>query len=211
MFFQHILKGINGINEHEAREILEKTGIQSNWLRASDGISAEEIMDKLTERNLLWHLQRYDRVDRRTNAPFCESTPFISTTAGTVEPDLIRSRNYLHDAFYRAARFATQQFRSGGYIFHGYVYTLGKKAIALQEFAEEVRDLHVYTGYLRYRYEGEVTAKIEIPPVRLHRAEWYWGPTLHEELSLGKDPEKKELLNPVFRPPEDYSNVRGML
>jgi hypothetical protein len=185
VWFQQVLKGINGIDETTAREILTRSGIGSNWWRTVGTISPSEQQDMLTPRNLDWHLNRYDDIDPMTGDRFSVNTPYISTTAGTVDPDPAHRRNVIRDAFFTAAWFATDGFRSDGYVFHGYVYTLGKPSVRLAEFAEEVRDLHAYTSYLPYRLEGELVAKISIPATRLEKAEKYTGRTLRRQLQSG--------------------------
>jgi hypothetical protein len=86
MFFQYVLKGISGIGHDEARYMLCKSGIACNWFRNTRHIFTEEIPAKLTVDSLDWHLHCYDRQMPDTNEPFRESTPYISTSAGTVEP-----------------------------------------------------------------------------------------------------------------------------
>jgi hypothetical protein len=211
MFFQYVLKGIHGIDRGQAEEIMSKTGIQCNWLRSGKA-SAEAIGSKLTEENLMWHLSRYEDIDPGTGRPFFEATPFISTSAGTVVDDFRRRRIYIRDAFFRAAVFATDRFRSDGWILHGYVYTLGRPSIELQEFAEEVRDLHVHTRWLKYRFEGEITAKMEIPSARLHCARLYQGPDLRAQLRRKEDPQPVDTIeNDHYCPPERFTNIRERL
>ena len=211
MFFQRVLKGIPEIDAKRVKQILYDTGIQSNWLR-SQTISAGEIKAKLNVDNLLWHLSHYKDVMPGDSRPFNEITPFISTTAGTAIEDRDAQRLYVHDAFYEAAKFATREFKRHGWIFYAYVYTLGKPSIELQEFAEEVRDYHVYAKFLKYRPQGEITAKIEIPPVRLHRAEFYRGPQLAAQLTAATKPTPvRTIKNHDYRPPEEYDNILGEL
>jgi hypothetical protein len=218
LFFQYVLKGINGINATQAEQMLKRTGIICNWWRTARtrSFSVEDIAAKLTPTNLDRHLRRYNELDPVTAEPFSNQTPFISTTAGTVEADVRRRKNYLRPAFWTAASFATDGFANSGFIFFGYVFTLGKPALELREFAEEPRDLHIYHDYLEYRDEGEIVAKVHIPSVRLQRCEGYRGPDLHDELRNGIwPPSCHEISNDgpdgSYRPPERFSNVRGVL
>jgi hypothetical protein len=213
MFFQHVLKGIHGIDRDEAVEILHSRGILCNWWLNAKTIKPDEVASKLTEQNLEWHLNRYDKEHPSTKEPFSRHTPFISTTAGTVEPDVARRRNYLRPALLTAALFATNWYAGDGWVFSGYVYTLGKPSVELQEFGEEVRDLHVYLDYLHFRDEGEVVAKIEIPCYRLDWCEFYQGKDLYRQLSSGEEPRTTEprISNPGYRPPYSYANVRNIL
>jgi hypothetical protein len=212
MFFQHILKGIPNIESEQVEHILSKTGLRCNWWRRVGSINGEQIKAKLNSHNLYLHLEHYQEVPPGGDRPFFEDTPFISTTAGTAVEDVAAGRLYVHDAFWEAANFATERFDSDGWIFYGYVYVLEKPSIELQEFAEEVRNFHQYARFLRYRREGEITAKIEIPSVRLQCAEFYRGHELGEQLMRGQRPEPVEVLrNDAYCPPERYANVLGQM
>jgi hypothetical protein len=210
VYFQRVLKGIHGVDDDHAKDMLCARGIACNWWRRVGVISPPEIQDKLTERNLDWHLNRYDQFDPSCGLPFCDDTPFVSTTAGAVERDALLARNIIHPPLLTALRFATDNFTQDGYVFHGYVYTLGKKSLDLEEFAEEVRELHIYTAHLPYQPEGEIVAKIHIPAVRLEKLEKYCAQDVFTQLAGGLAPTPVWThRNPLFRPPERYSNVRG--
>ena len=92
------------MNDRHAQQIVSEAGLVSNWwLNAPNGtISPAETQEKLTEPALYAHLTDYDRVRR--------DTPFISTTAGTVERDAARARNVFFPPMYTALRFATRNF-----------------------------------------------------------------------------------------------------
>lgn len=79
--------------------------------------------------------------------PFCEYSPFISLSAGTVEPRHDEKRNATFPAWYTALVFATDHGTVPGWVFYGYVSVLGRSAVPLLEFSEEVRDLHQYDFY----------------------------------------------------------------
>lgn len=90
MFFQMILKGIANDDDVWARHTLCESGILCRWWNRVGEIHPEEVKQRLTERNLMWHLSRYNRRDPLfNNDPFCDHSPFISTTASAVE----RGRN----------------------------------------------------------------------------------------------------------------------
>jgi hypothetical protein len=201
LYFQKVLKGVGGIDDDEARYIMREAGITSNWWRNVGKVTPAEVQAKLTVRNLRWHLDRYEDVDSATGAPFFENTPFISTTAGTVERDVRARGNVSFPPLFTAIRFATDDFTRGGYVFLAYVYTLAKQALPLVDFAEEVRDVHVYTGFLPFHFEGEVLVKMHIPSVRIERVDKYGAD--------GKVVRRES--NPAYEPPERYANVRGLL
>jgi hypothetical protein len=213
MIFQQILKGIpargegqgRGLSDEGVQEILNGGGIYSNWwLNAPGGtISPPEIAAKLTEKALVDHLVDYPSVE--------EVTPFISTTAGTVERDPANARNVFFPPMYTALRFATQDFRQDGYVFYAYLFLLGRKSIELEEFGEEIRDLNLYSGYYPWHPEGEIVAKVHIPARRIEKAEKYDHVELEERLDRGEVPAPRQVFTGagVYREPWEYANVRG--
>ncbi len=215
MYFQRFLKGIttyDNFDDDRAKMTLERHGILCNWWHNVGTITPEQIKDKITESNIYLHLERYDQVPAGENRPFRELTPFISTTGGVVERDRFNARNIVHPAFLTALLFATDWLHQPGYIFHGYLLTLGRKAIPFQRYAEEVRELNTYTSYLRFHEEGELLAKIDIPSHQLQRVE-KWDPIqVVNDLNANLRPSPKwSHENPGFSSPEQYSNIREVL
>jgi hypothetical protein len=213
MFFQMILKGIPGDNDAKAQQCLQRTGLRCTWWEHAGSITPDQIQDKLTERNLEWHLNHFDDPDPHEGGQvFRLHTPFISTTAGAIERDSRRPRNWRKPSFLTALQFATRNYTTSGFVFYGYVYTLGRKSIPLVPFAEEVRELHIYTDYLKYHPEGEVVAKIWIPAVNLQRYEKYDPASALEALRNGQKPDPVDTVwNAAYAAPEQYANVRGMI
>ena len=122
--------------------------------------------------SIMWHQNKYDDPDPlRSNQPFSEETPFISTTAGTVVRDNFNRTNILEPAQLTALRFATNGWQGSGMVVYCYVFILGKKAVGHEQFSEELRELNIYTGYSPYQPEGEITAKIQIPTTQIERIE----------------------------------------
>lgn len=212
MFFQLVLKGIAGLSRDEADGMFDG-GIQCNWWRRVHRITPQEIVDKLTERNLDWHLNHYDDPDPTMgNAPFSDNTPYISATAGSVERDTFARRNIVFDPFLTALRFATADFTVTGYVFSAYVFTLGRQSIELSEFAEEVRELNIYKNFLPYHPEGEVTAKIEIRGPQIEKWDEYDGPAVLQDLQQRRAPTPTMTsINPIYAPPQRYCNIRGLV
>jgi hypothetical protein len=212
MFFQKVLKGIAGLTRHDADQIF-RTGILCNWWHTVGTISPQEIVQKLNQRNLDWHLNHYDDPDPlMNNRPFRENTPYISVTAGVVERQAFLQRNIVFDPFITALRFATHDFTVTGHIFYAYVFTLGRQSLDLREFAEEVRELNIYKNFLPYHPEGEITAKIEIRGPQIERWEEYDGPMAMQSLYSGLLPQPKDTQpNPIYAAPEQYCNIRGLV
>jgi hypothetical protein len=212
MIFQKVLKGIGGITDAEAAAMLTHAGITCGWWHRVGTISPAEIKEKLTDENLFWHLERYDDIHPDTGRPFKEDTPYISTTAGSVERDQLLARNVFYPPLITALVFATNWFRRPGYVFYGYVCVLGKPSVPLEEFAEEVRELNIYTSWLRFHREGEIAAKILLPSTRLQRVERYDPLPAMQALRAGTKPVPPWFMdNPTFCPPEQFSNVRDVL
>jgi hypothetical protein len=212
MIFQKVLKGIGGISDSVASQMLTSAGIVCGWWNRVGRISPAEVKEKLTEDNLFWHLERYDDVHPTTGRPFNQDTPYISTTAGSVQRDQLLARNVFYPPLLTAILFATSWFQRPGYVFYGYVYVLGKKSVPLQEFAEEVRELNIYTSWLRFHEEGEIVAKIILPSTRLSRVERYEPSQSLRDLRRGVKPAPAWTLeNPTFCAPEGFSNVRDVI
>jgi hypothetical protein len=199
VFFQKILKGIGGIDRDAADAILGGAGIPCTWWHNAPDrqIRPDEIQAKLTPENLDRHLNDYDA--------FGPETPFISTTAGAVQGVYFLPNRIYHEPLAMAIHFATDGESRPGFVFYGYVFTIGKKAVELWPFAEEVREMHIYTEYLPYHHEGEIVAKIIIPSIQLERWEFY-------------DPAAPEWPGPaavrgnqLYERPERFANVREVL
>lgn len=212
MIFQRVLKGIPagkpgepGFTDEDAREIVSGRGLVSNWWRNApeNSISPPEIAEKLTEEALHAHLVEYDRVGH--------DTPFISTTAGTVERDVARARNVFFPPLYTALRFATRNFTGDGYLLYAYLFLLGRKSVELEEFAEEVRDVNSYTAFYAWHPEGEIVAKVHIPARRIEKIERYSHAGLQAALNRGSVPKPDETFRDtaMYRDPLQYANVRG--
>lgn len=212
MIIQRFIKGIPDINDDDVNEILE-SGIICNWWRNVGILPANEIQNRLDEDHLDWHQNRYEETHPDyDNEPFKEHTPFISTTAGTVEQDTVKMTHHYFPAWYEALRFATNFGNTNGWLFHGYVFVLGKKSVELRQFAEELRELNVYTGFSPFHPEGEITAKIIIPTAQIERAEFYDLQKVNQDFGNGNRPQPaKGISNPAYQPPENYTNLRGLL
>ena len=143
---------------------------------------------------------------------FSEHTPFISTTAGSVERDHFNEINVLFPAWWEALKFATNFFTSDGWIFYCSAWILGRKAVGHQAFSEEVRELHVYSDFSLYQLEGEVTAKIQIPTAQIQKAEEWKLSAVQAALASGSLPSASQTITNVrFIDPSTYSNVRAVL
>ncbi|MBT9317085.1 hypothetical protein [Leptothoe spongobia] len=213
MIIQKVIKGIGGISDVEAQNILD-LGIQCNWWRRVGSLPAYEIPLRLTERNLFWHQNRYEDADpNRAGRPFQEGTPFISTTAGTIERDTAARSNLLTPAWLEALRFATDHWRHDGYLFYCYVFVIGRQSIRHGFFAEELRELNIYTGFSPFQPEGEITAKIYIPSAQIERFEFWSIGDFMQDLENGIMPEAGRVVynRNFYLPPENYQNIREVL
>ncbi|TCC95038.1 hypothetical protein [Pedobacter hiemivivus] len=221
MYFQKFIKGINGIKKFQAEHMLEN-GIPCNWWRNQNRISPIEVKSKLIEPNVELHLNKYDKQlpsshpEFAPNRTYGDISPFISTTAGAYQraynDQYDFGFNKLFSPLVTALGFATKTFTSDGVLFYGYLITLGKKAVEMQQFAEEVREMHIYTNYLPHHHEGEIMAKIIIPSVQIEKVEFYDSDGLLEKI------ERKEKIKPTFsiknlyyKDPNKFSNIREIL
>jgi hypothetical protein len=212
MIIQEVLKGISGIDE-EGVEIIFATGIVCNWWRKVSVLPTEEVPRRLTTRNLHWHQNRYDAPDPlEGNEEFRKHTPFISTTAGSVERDAFNEINVLYPAWWDALRFATNFWQMDGWIFYCSAWILGRKAIGHRAFSEELRELHVYSDFSLFQLEGEITAKIQIPTAQIQRAEEWRLTDIQTAVQNGDIPVPFQTkINSRFIDPSTYSNIRPAL
>ena len=214
VIIQKVIKGINGIGNQEVQEVFH-VGIQCNWWRnlPNRQLPRSRVLEKLTDRNLDWHQNFYDVSDPlESGNPFKINTPYISTTAGTVERDVANYTTTLTPAWKVALGFATDGWKTDGWLFYCYLFVVGKRAAPIEAFSEEIRELNIYTGFSPYQPEGEITAKIVIPSPQIERAE-YW------DLAAIKNARNTQTLpaatstidNPNFVPPQNYNNLRELL
>ena len=214
MIIQRVIKGISGIDEAAARRMLA-AGIVCNWWRKINPLPSHEIPMRLTQRNLEWHQNHYSEPDPfEGNETFGRHTPFISTTAGTIERNTFTETNVMHSAWEEALRFATDSWTSDGCLFYCYLLIIGKPAVEYQAFAEELRELNVHPIFSSNQPEGEITAKIVIPPAQIERAELWSLTDVQDALSNGQLPTldpSRVIANPYFVSSEKYNNVRDFL
>jgi hypothetical protein len=212
MIIQKALKGISGITRTQAQAILD-AGILCNWWRTIGTLPAAQIPLMLTKRNLDWHQNKYAKSDpTNRNQAFSVNTPFISVTAGTVHYDKFTKNIDLTPAWKTALKFATKSGRTDGWIFYCYVFILGQKTIEHQSFSEEVRELNIYNIPSPYHYQGEITAKIIIPPAQISRCDFFTAKEATEALDAGVMPKASlTIYNNLYQIPEAISNIREPL
>lgn len=219
MIIQKVLKGITHYPNYGSLDrhinYIWTDGIICRWWQKIGSLPAHKIPQRLTERNLFWHQNKYDTPDPNLGGiPFCEETPFISTTAGTVIRDSMNQINILEPAKYTALKFATQGWQETGLVVFCYVFVLSKKAVAHQQFAEEIRELNIYTGYSPYQPEGEITAKIQIPTTQIEKIE-VWEKSDYERAfkngTFDINQPTSTHINPAYLSPADYTNIREVL
>jgi len=106
-----------------------------------------------SERALYDHLVDYDSV--------ASDTPFISTTAGTVEVDAARARNVFFPPMYTALRFATRNFTQDSYVARAYARTCTRSAgnqsslrNSRKRYATSIRTQRSMRGIRRARSSG---------------------------------------------------------
>ena len=214
MIIQQVIKGISGLDDLAVKDIF-KTGIVCNWWRNQPKgiLPRDRIPEKLTERNLDWHQNSYNQPDPlEGNKKFSINTPYISTTAGTVERDVARRTNTLTPAWKIAFYFATDGWTSDGWLFYCHLFLIGKRAVALESFSEELRELNIYTGFSPYQPEGEIAGKIVIPGAQIERGDFWSLSDAQQALQNGKLPfPVRSLANSNFLKPDAYNNLRGFL
>jgi hypothetical protein len=211
MMIQRVLKGICGLTDADVTPILDGAGIRSNWWRWKGTIEPSEVIDQLTAANVDRHLNCYTATDPLSGLPYGRVTPFISTTAGAVVRDARGAVNLQYSAIDVAVYFATDAYRSPGWVFFGYLFAVGRPSVPHRAFAEEVRELHVYTHFLPYQPEGELVAKIHIPATQLERAVEYL-PTVGDDGYPAAPAVGRTLINSrCYQRPDAIVNLREAL
>ena len=228
MIIQKVIRGIKaldvnhpeqgGINDEQANQMFDG-GILCNWWRNAGIPSRIDIGRRLTETNLDWHQNHYldpDPDSAFSPALFYKNTPFISTTAGCVNRDSFRDINIQHRAWFEALRFATDGWKTGGYLFYCHLFVLGKKSVRYEQFSEELRELNVYHEYSAFHPEGEVTAKIVIPGGQIEKWEYYDLATVQKIKYIKPgdfqfDPTDTKLNIMKYQIPTDISNMRELI
>lgn len=202
MYVQWCCKGISGITDADVTGAMQGgKGLVCRWWLKVNPLPNHEIRDKLTRRNLDWHVNRYSDFDPTTSQPFCDGTPFISLTAGTVERDKYIQTNQAHPALKTALEFATDWGQTGGYVFFCYVIVALNPAVGVEAVAEEIRDLKTYRAWSAWNLEGEIAAKIKVPSNQIRSCA-----KIAADLSI-----VAATPNPAFVPPRALLNQRTLI
>jgi hypothetical protein len=204
---QWCVKGISLPGDAEARHIIDaRDGIVCNWWRDAGLISNREIWEKLTPANIDMHVNQFNHPDPATGRPFCEVTPFISLTAGTMERDIVMATNMAHRAQRTALYFGSRFYREPvAYLYVCWLVVAPRRSVAVQGVAEEVRDINIYHRYSPFQTEGEIAAKIVVPANQIKQAERW------EKDPAGIFRRGRVFPNPAFTRPETLSNIRELI
>lgn len=193
------------VNDAMAERLVSDTGILSNWIVANGGATLATVQgasqSALSATALDDHVNAYKRVSA--------TTPYISLGAGCVEYQGRGKPARVLPALGTALNFATRGGTTPGFIFRLWVITTPKPAADIPGLAEDVRDLKLFSGFHKYHYQGEVTAKLYVP-----RRQIAWvmkvdaqGDPLDASWTGGDS----VFANPDFVAPDAVSNVIGSL
>lgn len=211
VIIQQVIKGLSGLTDGHVDGIFQG-GLECNWWRTRGYLPQNEVPSRLTYRNLDWHRHSFTKPDpQQGNARFSDNTPFISTTAGTVDRDVANRTNILTPAWKTALYFATDRWTKDGWLFYCYLFLIGKRAVLLEAFSEELRELNIYTAFSPFYIEGEVTAKLIIPTAQIAYADWSLSDAQAAIASGSLPTAIRTKINPHVVKPEDYNNLRGLL
>jgi hypothetical protein len=164
MVIQWCLKGISerpSFGDTEAAGLLTK-GIQSNWLFNNPTVPIAQaiptVQSMLSLSALLTHVNNYAAV--RT------TSPYISLSAGVVVPDTaLGTRKF--PAWKSAVDFATAGGRTAGYIYRVWTIVTPKPSPELMNVSDEILNLNLFSSVWKYQHQGEITAKLVIPPAQI--------------------------------------------
>jgi hypothetical protein len=172
VYVQWCLKGVTDIDDDDALRAFAG-GLLSNWFHDVSAIDVVEIPRRLTAEELDWHVNRYDDLYPPTGRRYGELTPFLSLTAGSVSRDAFVGANIVLPARRTALQFATRNGTQAGYVFRCWVPVALNRAVGVEGVAEEVRELNTYRAYSAYQPEGEITAKVRVPPAQVESCTRY--------------------------------------
>jgi len=164
MHIQWCLKGIRSrptFTDADAFALLDN-GIPSNWLLTNPAVSCavaiSTVQSLLSESLLVSHVNQY--------ATVANITPYISLSAGVVLPDT-RLGTRVMPAWESAVGFATDFGKSDGYIYRLWTVVAPQPAPELLHLSDEIRNVNLFRQTHKYQKQGEITAKLVIPPVQI--------------------------------------------
>jgi hypothetical protein len=153
------IAGHAGFGDAEAENVLTRTGIQSNWLRANAALPSADAnilaQDALSPGALDDHVNAYSLV--------AGNTPYISLSAGCYEYANPYTAPHRIPAIRTALGFATQDGTTNGYIFRLWAVTAPQPAPEVLGVADEIRNIHMFPDFYQFHDEGEIAAKILVP------------------------------------------------
>ncbi|GGJ00584.1 hypothetical protein [Neoroseomonas lacus] len=175
MLVQWCLRGVRSsasvprFGDAEATATMNTLGIRSAWVwdpstSATGRFSREDVFADahaaLSPTALDDHVNNFGAVKR--------TTPYLSLTAGVVTWGGSGVATP-HGAWTTAANFATGGGQVEGYIFECWVLVGPKPVPELPGFGEEVRDLNASAQFSIWHFEGEIAAKLVVPPRQIRR------------------------------------------
>jgi hypothetical protein len=183
MIIQWCCKGIRDLPERDVRQMLmNRVGLRCRYWIGCDPnpFPVADAMEGLTEQGLDLHVNHYDYQDPATGRPYYETTPFISLSAGCVDRNTTVHTNKTYRAFQTALDFATiidhsqpAAGRRPGWVLVCYVLVSVNPAVSIPSVAEEIRELNHNRAYSQWYWQGEITAKINVPSAQiLSAARW---------------------------------------
>jgi hypothetical protein len=164
MVIQWCLKGIEeraSFGDKEAADLLN-TGIKSTWLFNNAVMPIAQaiptVQGLLSETALISHVNNYAAV--RT------TSPYISLSAGVVLPHTPLGTR-VFPAWKSAVDFATHRGKVAGYVYRLWTIVTSKPSPRLMNVSDEIRNLNLFRAAWKYQHQGEITAKLVIPPVQI--------------------------------------------
>ena len=153
MIIQQVIKGLSNLTDQEVDSIF-KTGILCNWWRTNRHLPQDQVPDRLTQPNLDWHQNSFDKPDpTQGGQPFSLNTPFISTTARTMERSICHANKLTDTGLEDSTLFCDRSMDDGWLALSLPQCLIGKPAaVRMEAFSEElprVEHLHCLFPFLR--------------------------------------------------------------
>jgi hypothetical protein len=206
MHVQWCVRGMAQPDPAWLRDLFSSGGLICGWWwnSPSGALPAAGIAERLDDMQLYLHQNWFDLPDPRFGGLVRQNTPFVSLSAGAVSREIRYRANVLHRAQLIASEFATQYGQVRGVLIYCWVVASPLPAVPIEAVAEELRDLNSNRPYSAFQLEGEVAAKIRVPPRQLYAYQWV------ERRGLSYQVESA-VFSPVFAAPTPLSDIRAFL
>lgn len=207
MHVQWCVRGLADPSDGWLRSLFSGEGLVCGWWRRPLPPVLRllgDVADRLDDLQLFLHQNSFNSPDLRFSGFVCDTTPFLSLSAGAVSRELRLRANVVHRAQLIASDFATRYGTTRGILIYCWVTTSTVPAVSIEAVAEELRDLNSNRPYSAFQLEGEVAAKLRVPARQLYAYQWVERRGLAYQVAPA-------VFNHAFSTPQPLSDIRSFL